>query len=161
MSPERWKQIEELFQAALDMSRRERRVYLEDACKDDEKLKDEVVRLLSQCDEASSFIEQPLYDQSQAGMLAALMSDDDDPMIGNLLGAYRIEREVGRGGIGAVYAAVRADGVFRRRVAIKLVKRGMDTDFILKRFRNERQILAALEHPNITMLLDGGTTDDG
>jgi eukaryotic-like serine/threonine-protein kinase len=161
MSPERWKQIEELFQAALDMSPRERRVYLDDACKDDETLKDEVVRLLSQFDEASSFIEQPLYDQSQAGLLAALMNDDEDPMIGNLLGAYRIEREVGRGGMGAVYEAVRADGVFRKRVAIKLVKRGMDTDFILKRFRNERQILAALEHPNITMLLDGGTTDDG
>jgi serine/threonine protein kinase/tetratricopeptide (TPR) repeat protein len=161
MSPERWQRIEEIFQIALDMSPRERRNYVDDACKSDTGLKDEVVNLLSQFEEASSFIEQPLYDQSHAGVLAALMNDDEDPMIGNLLGSYRIEREVGRGGMGAVYEAVRADGVFRRRVAIKLVKRGMDTDFILKRFRNERQILAALEHPNITMLLDGGTTDDG
>jgi serine/threonine protein kinase/Tfp pilus assembly protein PilF len=161
MSPERWQQIEEIFQIALDMSPRERRIYVDEACQDDVELKDEVGKLLSQFEEASSFIEQPLYDQSQAGVLAALMNDDEDPMIGNLLGSYRIEREVGRGGMGAVYEAVRADGVFRKRVAIKLVKRGMDTDFILRRFRNERQILAALEHPNITMLLDGGTTDDG
>ncbi len=161
MSPERWQQIEEIFQIALDMSPRERREYVTSACTDDEELKDQVDRLLSQFEEASSFIEQPLYDQSQAGVLAALMNDDEDPMLGSLLGTYRVEREVGRGGMGAVYEAVRADGMFRRRVAIKLVKRGMDTDFILKRFRNERQILAALEHPNITMLLDGGTTDDG
>jgi serine/threonine protein kinase/tetratricopeptide (TPR) repeat protein len=161
MSPERWQQIEEIFQIALDLSPREQREYVSSACAGDEELKDEVGKLLSQFEEASSFIEQPLYDQSQAGVLAALMNDDVDPMLGNLLGSYRIEREVGRGGMGAVYEAVRADGVFRRRVAVKLVKRGMDTDFILKRFRNERQILAALEHPNITMLLDGGTTDDG
>ncbi len=161
MSPERWQQIEDIFQIALDLSPRERREYIEKASGNDAELKDEVGKLLSQFAEASSFIEQPLYDQSQAGVLAALMNDDEDPMLGSLLGSYRVEREVGRGGMGAVYEAVRADGVFRRRVAVKLVKRGMDTDFILKRFRNERQILAALEHPNITMLLDGGTTDDG
>ncbi|HEX8719808.1 MAG TPA: protein kinase, partial [Pyrinomonadaceae bacterium] len=68
---------------------------------------------------------------------------------------------VGRGGMGAVYEAFRADGEFRQRVAVKLIKRGMDTDFILRRFRNERQILATLDHPYIARLLDGGTTDDG
>src|SRR4029077_6234941 len=77
------------------------------------------------------------------------------------LGAYRIEREVGRGGMGAVYEALRVDNEFTLRGAIKLVKRGMDTDFILRRFRNERQILANLDHPYIARLLDGGTTDDG
>ena len=82
-------------------------------------------------------------------------------MIGRRLGAYRIEREIGRGGMGAVYEAIRVDNEFNKRVAIKLVKRGMDTDFILRRFRNERQILAALDHPHIARLLDGGTTDDG
>jgi serine/threonine protein kinase len=63
--------------------------------------------------------------------------------------------------MGAVYEAVRADGEFRLRVAVKVVKRGVDTDFVLRRFRNERQILAALDHPYITRLIDGGTTDDG
>jgi serine/threonine-protein kinase len=63
--------------------------------------------------------------------------------------------------MGAVYEAVRADGEFRLRVALKVVKRGVDTDFVLRRFRNERQILAALEHRYITRLIDGGTTEDG
>ena len=63
--------------------------------------------------------------------------------------------------MGAVYEASRADNEFNKRAAIKLVKRGMDTDFILRRFRKERQILAALDHPHIAGLLDGGTTDDG
>ncbi len=63
--------------------------------------------------------------------------------------------------MGAVFPARRADAEFRKEVAVKLVKRGMDTDFILKRFRNERQILAHLDHPNIARLLDGGTTTDG
>jgi serine/threonine protein kinase len=86
---------------------------------------------------------------------------NEELMIGRQIGAYRITAEVGRGGMGAVYAAERADGSFHRRVAVKLIKRGMDTDFILKRFRQERQILATLNHSNIARLLDGGTTGDG
>src|SRR5213075_1015051 len=92
---------------------------------------------------------------------ADTLADEVDPMIGRRLAAYRIVREIGRGGMGAVYEATRADKEFSKRVAIKLVKRGMDTDFILRRFRKERQILAALDHPYIAHLLDGGTTDDG
>src|SRR5262249_43361245 len=84
-----------------------------------------------------------------------------DSMIGRQIGAYRLVREIGRGGMGAVYLALRANDQSGRRVAIKLIKRGMDTDFILRRFRNERQILAALNHPNIARFLDGGATDDG
>ncbi|MBK7934874.1 MAG: protein kinase [Acidobacteria bacterium] len=117
---------------------------------------------MSQFDEASSFIEQPLYDSAKSNVLSALLDDvDEDPMVGTVLGNYRIEREVGRGGMGAVYEAYRADGEFRLRVALKVVKRGIDTDFVLRRFRNERQILAALDHPFITRLIDGGTTPDG
>jgi serine/threonine protein kinase/Tfp pilus assembly protein PilF len=82
-------------------------------------------------------------------------------MLGQRLGSYQIEREIGRGGMGTVYLARRADNAFQRRVAIKIIKRGMDTDFVLKRFRHERQILANLEHPNIARLLDGGATSTG
>ncbi len=85
----------------------------------------------------------------------------NDPLIGRRVGAYRLEYEIGRGGMGAVYLGVRADNEFQKRVAIKLIKRGMDTDFILRRFRRERQILASLDHPHIARLLDGGTTEDG
>ncbi|MEQ1923790.1 MAG: protein kinase, partial [Pyrinomonadaceae bacterium] len=125
-------------------------------------MRTEVEKLISQFEDASSFIEQPVYESGKSGLLSALLDEtDDDPMVDKLLGSYRIEREIGRGGMGAVYEAVRADGEFRRRVAIKIVKRGVDTDFVLRRFRNERQILAALDHPFITRLIDGGTTDDG
>ncbi len=77
------------------------------------------------------------------------------------VGPYRLIREIGRGGMGTVYLAMRSDDVFQKRVAIKILKRGTDTDAIVQRFRNERQILASLEHPNIASLLDGGTTADG
>lgn len=160
MTPERWKQIEELFHEALDLGDAERRHLL--SKKADPALKREVEKLLDQFDDASSFIEQPLYDSDKGGVLSYLLSDaESDPMVGSILGSYRIEREVGRGGMGAVYEASRADGEFRLRVAIKVVKRGVDTDFVLRRFRNERQILAALDHPFITRLIDGGTTSDG
>ena len=85
----------------------------------------------------------------------------EDSLIGRKIGAYQLTREIGRGGMGAVYEAERADGSFYRKVAVKLIKRGMDTDFILKRFRQERQILATLNHAYIARLLDGGTTPDG
>ncbi len=86
---------------------------------------------------------------------------DDESMVGRQIGPYRIEREIGRGGMGKVYEAWRADGEFQHRVAIKLVKSGLDREFVLGRFRNERQILAALDHPNIGRLLGGGTAHDG
>jgi len=82
-------------------------------------------------------------------------------MIGRRIGVYELCEEIGRGGMGAVYLAKRADGEFQQRVAIKLIKRGMDTDLILKRFRRERQIIAALDHQNIVYFLSGGSTADG
>ena len=77
------------------------------------------------------------------------------------LGPYRLIREIGHGGMGTVYLGVRDDDAFQKRVAIKVLKRGMDTESIVRRFRNERQILASLEHPYIAGLLDGGSTPDG
>jgi serine/threonine-protein kinase len=77
------------------------------------------------------------------------------------VGSYRVIRELGRGGMGVVYLAVRDDDQLRKHVAIKVIKRGMDTDDILRRFHLERQLLAALNHPNITRVLDAGATDDG
>jgi serine/threonine protein kinase/Tfp pilus assembly protein PilF len=161
MSPERWQQIEDIFQTALDLAPAERDSYITKACAGDADLKRQVETLLTQYHEAGDLLDETLSVHGEMHALAALIDDERDPMLGRRIGAYRIEREVGRGGMGAVYEAVRADNVFRKRVAIKLVKRGMDTDFILRRFRNERQILATLDHPNIARLLDGGTTDDG
>jgi serine/threonine protein kinase len=80
---------------------------------------------------------------------------------GGRVGPYRFRSELGRGGMGTVYLAERADDAFEKLVALKVVKRGMDTDEVLQRFRYERQILASLEHPNIGRLYDGGATEDG
>ncbi len=162
MTPERWKQIETIFNEALELVDAERSDFIKERVGDNAELKIEVERLLSQFEEASSFIEQPLYDRATSGVLSALLDEmGEDPIIGTALGSYVIDREIGRGGMGAVYEGHRADGEFRLRVAIKVVKRGVDTDFVIRRFRNERQILAALDHPLITRLIDGGTTDDG
>ncbi len=160
MTPERWLKVEEIFQMALDLGPAERDRYVSSACADPA-LKQEVRLLLAQHESAGDLLDEPLYDQTGMPALTAFANEDVDPMIGRRLGAYRIEREIGRGGMGAVYEALRVDHEFNKRVAIKLVKRGMDTDFILRRFRKERQILAALDHPHIALLLDGGTTDDG
>ncbi len=162
MTPERWQQIEEIFHEASDLDDLARNEFLDAKCADDPELRGEVEQLLSQYEQASSFIEQPIINSTSGNVLANLLDESDaDPLTGKVLGSYRIEREIGRGGMGAVYEAVRADGEFRLRVAVKVVKRGVDTDFVLRRFRNERQILAALDHQFITRLIDGGTTDDG
>ncbi len=92
---------------------------------------------------------------------APVLHAETESLVGQRLGAYCVVRELGRGGMGAVYLAERADGQFAKSVAIKVLKRGPDSEEILRRFRIEREILARLEHPNITHLLDAGTTDDG
>jgi serine/threonine protein kinase/tetratricopeptide (TPR) repeat protein len=102
-----------------------------------------------------------LSDESNQTQSTTSDHSDDESMVGRHVGPYRIEREVGHGGMGTVYEAWRADGEFQHRVAIKLIRSGADRGFVLKRFRNERQILAALDHPNIGRLLGGGTTENG
>jgi eukaryotic-like serine/threonine-protein kinase len=171
MSPERWQKIEDVFQAVVDLTPEERLSFLNDNYSDDADLIAEIERLISDYEEAGDFIESPVWTDSF--MLGATARDkigaeideeikqDKGGMIGKRLGVYVLTKELGRGGMGAVYLAERADGEFRQRVALKVIKRGMDTDFIVRRFRNERQILATLDHPNIARLLDGGTTDDG
>ncbi|HLM01121.1 MAG TPA: serine/threonine-protein kinase, partial [Pyrinomonadaceae bacterium] len=165
ISATRWKKIEDIFQTALDKSTPEmREAYLREACAGDEKLRAEVERLLVQFDEAEDYADLDATEPDNRSLLSTLLStdkDDEDPIIGNRLGAYRVEAEIGRGGMGTVYLAVRDDREFNKKVAVKLVKRGMDTDYILRRFRKERQILASLEHPFIAALLDGGTSPDG
>jgi len=162
MTPERWHEIEDVFHSCLEQDPAERRVTLDKLKVSDPDLAKEVEKLLVQFDEAESFIEEPITPNAKGQVFAALFDDSAvDPLIGVTLGSYRIEREIGRGGMGAVYEATRSDGEFRRKAAVKVVKRGVDTDFVLRRFRNERQILAALDHPFITRLIDGGTTEDG
>src|SRR5262249_47460901 len=134
MDPDRWKRIEELFRAALDLDPAGRSSYLDGACGGDASLRREVDSLLA-CDEQA----QSELESLVGGGAESFTRQADAVDAGSRIGAYTIQREVGRGGMGTVYQAVRTDGEFSKSVAIKLIKRGMDTDFVLRRFRQERQ----------------------
>ncbi len=155
MTPERLEQISEVLEKALALDPDKRGKYLDETCANDSELRREVESLLaSHVQAGSSFLNAPA---TGAG------NNSPRPSIrpGRRIGAYDILEEIGHGGMGEVFSAVRADGQYEKKVAIKLVRSGYDTESILERFRNERQILASLDHPNIARLLDGGTTEEG
>ena len=152
-NPERWRRLKEILADALEQSSpEERTALLRRACTDDATLLREAQQLLEHDD--------TIFEEF-AGFAATRLTENEGDRIGERLGAYVVVQELGRGGMGAVYLAKRADGQFHKRAAIKVLKRGTDTEEVLRRFRIERQILAELEHPNITRLLDAGTTADG
>ena len=159
MIQERWERLNEVFHAAVGLRATERDAYLASACDGDQPLRAEVERLVEAHERVGHFIDTPALEHAGGGRRAD--GDDESVAAGRRFGAYRVVRELGRGGMGVVFLAERSDGQFDQRVAIKLIKRGMDTEVVLRRFRAERQILASLQHPNIARLLDGGTTDDG
>jgi eukaryotic-like serine/threonine-protein kinase len=162
MNAETWQQLKTLFHAALDLDPAERAAFLETACDGDDDLRNQVNKLLASHDEPGDFLVSPAL-LSTGGNSAdnQVQSVEPEERAGQRIGAYEIIREIGDGGMGTVFLAVRADDQYRKQVAIKLIKRGMDTDMILRRFMMERQILANLEHPNIARLLEGGSTADG
>jgi len=158
MRPERWNQIERLFLQAVEMPSQDRERFLSEVCQGDETLRQELNSLLA-CDVP----ETPLVKGSFLPPTEPIDSISSTVIdgVGRRIGPYRLVRLLGRGGMGSVHLAVRDDEQYQKEVAIKLLKRGMDTDFMLHRFRQERQILASLEHPFIARLIDGGATDDG
>jgi len=155
MNPERWRRIDELFRTVADRPPAERGAYLTRVCGDDEELRREVLELLAH-ETAGGFLENPIKRAAHA-----VTSEAPDELLGQRIGPYRLLRVIGRGGMGAVYEAARDDEQFDQRVALKLIRRGMDSDFVRERFVRERQILAALDHPHIARLFDGGATADG
>ena len=163
MTPERWARLEEIYQGAAAVDVESRAAFLQDACAGDDALLHELDSLLACHDKAGSFIEQPAFFVSGNDWLSAEDAGEEDAaaFVGRRIGSYELVRLIGTGGMGSVYLALRADDQYRQQVALKVIKRGMDTDFILRRFRHERQILANLSHPNIAQLFDGGATDDG
>lgn len=160
VSPERWREIESVLDAALDLPAAQRVGFLDRRCAQDADLREDVAQLLRACAFSEHFLEQPVAGEA-APFVALSLASADLPAVGERVGAYRIIGEAGRGGMGVVYIAERDDGVFRKRVALKLVRRGASGDVLTRRFHDERQILASLEHPGIARLLDGGALPDG
>jgi serine/threonine-protein kinase len=186
VTPERWWRVKEILDAAWQRDAGERNAFLDQACADDRELRSEVEVLLASDENIGEFLAVPAMNVTAIREMESLPVEDvseasgdritraaldqafehlpEDPegsgLIGTRIGRYSITGLIGTGGMGAVYRAVREDD-FQMQVAIKLLKRGTDTDAALRRFRAERQILAGLQHPNIARLLDGGATEDG
>ena len=164
MNVDRMRRIEAVLDAALTREPTEWPTLLDESCSGDPDLRREVEALLARLDTAKRFLESP-----PSAVAAALIAESHDlnaihggqSREGQRIGAYRVVRELGRGGMSRVFLGERADGQFEQQVALKLLRPGLDSDLDQERFRGERQILASLNHPNIARLFDGGVTEDG
>lgn len=150
MNPEKWARVKQVLEAALDLPEEGRAAYVEAASGGDDALRREVESLLAAHRHASGFLDEP-------AALPPAVTGHLEP--GSLVGPYRILRLIGEGGMGTVYQALRED--VGKQVALKVVRRGLDSEFLLSRFASERRILANLDHPRITKFLDTGLAGDG
>jgi eukaryotic-like serine/threonine-protein kinase len=156
VNPQRWREIEALFDDCIGLEPEARDILLAERCADDAGLRREVEELLAHAEPADHLVK--IVDRSREEALAVAGSDR---RAGDMVGSYRLESRLGEGGMGSVWRARRADDEFEQQVAIKFVRVvGRDRGWV-ERFRAERQILARLDHPHIARLLDGGSTDDG
>lgn len=149
MTPTRWQRIEKIIDSALQRPVEQRTQFVKQQSAGDIALEIEVLGLLDQHEKTSGLLDEP----------PTVPPDPLQP--GEWVGPYRVEKELGRGGMGRVLLAVRADDQFRKQVAIKILHANLTDGELLQRFRNERQILASLDHPNIARVLDGGSTREG
>lgn len=165
LTQDRWFQIDSLFQEVLEQSPETRYRYLSDACGEDTDLRNHIEKLLQVHEEAGQVLGDSV-DSFAAPLIPGLLSEveetgQQDQTIGSQIGPYEIKEIIGQGGMGTVYLAEKKDAPYGKKAALKLVRRGMDSKDILKRFHNEGQILASLEHAGIARLFDGGIHEDG
>jgi tetratricopeptide (TPR) repeat protein len=155
MASDQWREVREIFEAALKLTGKEQTTFLNRACAGKPEFRAEVDSLLEAGAHADEFLEHsPVNTWSDVpGLMVS------QQVIGHRIGPYQIKKAIGEGGMAVVYEAVRVDGQFEHRVAIKMVKPGLLPDAAAARFRAERQILAGLRHPSIAQLLDGGVSD--
>ena len=160
-----WQRIDDLFTAAEALPESERATYLDQACGSDQRLRARVESLLAAEVATADDIGGLVAEISPFSAARSSISEGDpgalEEPVPDHIGPYEVLHEVGRGGSSSVFLAERADGAFRKKVALKLVRRGLDTQDILRRLYQERQILARLDHPNIARLIDGGSLPDG
>ena len=157
-----WQRVETCFGDALEQPVTERVRFLEEVCADDEDVRNEVLRLLTNHDNMSDdFLEMPLLLVAAAEEVLEDHLNGPRSEVGEMVGPYQLREVIGEGGMGAVFLATREDDSYEQVVAVKRISRGLAEGEALERFRNERQILARLEHPYIARLYDGGTSEDG
>src|SRR5262249_21618475 len=163
LDPERWRRVSSVLDAALDLPPEARSGYLDDACAGDAALRRQVEELLAAEAAAGGFLAAPAAERA-APLVAAMLeplAEPEAPPAGRRVGPYRLLGALGEGGMGTVHLAERADGQFEQQVAIKLLRHGLHSPEAQRRFLQERQILARLEHPAIARLLDRGVTATG
>lgn len=167
MTGEGWQQLKDVLQAAWEMDAGERPAFLNQIGAQDPKLRSNVEALLASDQNIGEFLSRPLVaaavgPRNGAGSLGGGFTPVQPTELigGRRIGPYQILREIGRGGMGTVHLGERADGLYRKRVAIKLIRAELGAAD-MRRFRKERQVVAILDHPNIARLLDGGVTEDG
>jgi len=160
MDPQRWQQLKSILSDAFDEeSTSARLAFVQRSCSDDRVLLAEAESLLAEAEILRRSASDDL--EACAENATKRIRREVASQVGKRIGAYVVTREIGRGGMGTVYLAARADGYFEKEVAIKLLNSGVDTEEMVERFHSERRVLARLDHPNIARLLDAGTTDDG
>lgn len=158
--PDRWQRLKSVLAETLEKNSAEaRRAVLKNLCAGDADLFSEAESLLEEAEVLLRDRFDPL--EACADKVGSAIPRQDGPAIGERIGSYVVVREIGRGGMGTLYLAARADGYFEKQVAVKVLNRGGDSEELLRRFRAEREVLARLDHPNIARLIDAGTTDDG
>jgi len=154
---ERWRQVRELLEAALLEPREQRAAFVHARANGDAELESEVSRLIARDEALGGYLEPPRAIVEAARELRPL----DEQRVGARIGAWRVERKLGSGGMGTVYLARREGGDFEQRGALKLLRAGLDSPQMVQRFRRERRLLAQIEHPNVARVLDGGASEDG
>ncbi|MEM6455107.1 MAG: serine/threonine-protein kinase [Acidobacteriota bacterium] len=153
MDAQRWNAVKPLLDRALDLPRDARAAFLDRHCAGDISLRTDVESYLAFDDETDALFDAPLVD--------LIAGRAPEYRVGETVGDFKLEGEIARGGMGVVYRARRHEASFEQIVALKVLKRGFDTGDFVRRFRDERRILAKLRHPHIAHLIDGGTTHDG
>ena len=153
MTPEQWQSVKEIFASALELPRAERAAFLASTCGRDEDLERELASLLAAHEDTDNVLEKHALD------LPARLQEK--ALGGRSFGAYRIRRELGRGGMGAVFLAEREDEAYQRQVAIKIIRQTIPDAALEQRFQQEREILALLDHPHIAILHDAGVSEHG
>ncbi|MDZ7719306.1 MAG: serine/threonine-protein kinase [Balneolaceae bacterium] len=160
----KWEEVETIVDDVLQLPEDQRQTFIEERCKDDNKLKCEVTELLESITESEGWLENP--EEYKSGLYEEITNDTeisgpDLSLIDKKIGSYTIKKKIGEGGMGSVYMAERTDDEFDHRVAIKIIRKGFASRENILRFKREQQILAGMNHPGIARLFDGGVTEEG